>query len=413
MKNSLFCISLFALTCALLPMDAPLNQQTRKTKRGRLLFSQDSIMGDHIDCIAFLDEHHLMIGKPSQSMIVDLRTRSTMSCDISANHLVSYPQQKLIVVTNFKGVGIYQISLQDEQKISEKCFKKKTEKEVFSGRSFLFCGGKYLVTGKETKKKNEIKNKIKIYSYKDGEIGKSLRSKRLDRVGSIGSYTGPNNISESLFFYQEKGYSSTSIGIVELQKKILKSDVFTCPNDHSIKYLAVGPKGESIAFLMGIECIVLKGERFNKPISMISQTHHHQFAVMFYTHSLLARLVFPDHPFMSDYRKLKIEFCDISTKNVVFSKIIKSIPKEGIWYAETPSGLWGNPSEIIFSPDRSKYAVLWNNSVFVYTVPMRLCLQSPQFRMAFVNQMLMVHRLPLCPDLLSCIICFLFSLYRS
>src|SRR5438105_12903869 len=104
MKNSLLYISLFTLTLVLLPMDMPPIQQAKKTKRkdsGRLLFGKEYPIGsNHMDCIAFLDDHHLMVGEPSKSMIIDVSTSEITYSDVSANHIVSYPEQKLIVVTN-------------------------------------------------------------------------------------------------------------------------------------------------------------------------------------------------------------------------------------------------------------------------------------------------------------------------
>src|SRR5579871_5364403 len=117
MKTNLLCLSLFATIFALSPMGPPPSQQPKKTKRkdrGKLLFCKEYAIGNHMDCIAFLDDHHLMVGEPRKSMIIDVLSGKTMDFDVPANHIVSYPEKKLIVVTNSKGVGIYHVSLQDE-----------------------------------------------------------------------------------------------------------------------------------------------------------------------------------------------------------------------------------------------------------------------------------------------------------
>ena len=407
MKSGLLWISLFMTTCVIVPMDQPLIQQMKKTKRknsDRLIFSKEYAMGNHMDCVAFLDDKHLMVGEPGKSVLMNVLSGEMIDFGIPANHIVSYPEKKLIVVTNSHGVGIYHVSLQDAQKISEKTIKKNTAKEVFSGRSFLMSGGKKLVTAKN--------NHLKIYSYKKDKIEKSLRLKpSIDVI----LYAGPNRLSQSLFFYQEKGYSTNSVRLAEVhKKKLLARSIVTNSHDISdrIRQLVIGPEEKAISFLMGQECFVFTGERLNEPRCMGSPYLANQFAMTFYTDSLLACLVLSDNQFMPDYRKLKVEFREISTQKIIFSQVIKSMPRQGFWYTENPGGLWGNPSEIIVSPDHSKYAVLWNNSVFVYAIPTKLWKKTPQFSTAIVNRIFMIYGLPLVSDVSLRIIDFLLLLYK-
>src|SRR5207237_5808769 len=106
---------------------------------------------NRIDCIVFLDDRNLLVGEQRRSSIIDIVASKTVSYDLLADCIVSYPEQKLIVVTGPNGVGVHQVCFQEEKKIIEKGFKENTTKSYFGGKSFLMNGGKHLITCKGNK----------------------------------------------------------------------------------------------------------------------------------------------------------------------------------------------------------------------------------------------------------------------
>ena len=382
-------------------IDSPYAQYMKKIKRedkGELIFKKESKMsGNPINCIAFLDDANLMVGRLTDSMIIEVVKndhRIFYFNFLPANHIVSYPEQKLIVVTGPRGVGIYEVCLDGEKNINKKSIKKNTYKGFFSGKAFLMCGGKNLAVTKG--------GAIKIYSCKNNKIGKSLFSQYAPYVPLCAS---SDFSSDSLFHYKAHTRESFNSWISEIKicdKKIVSktNSIFPAPYTHpDVTRLVVSPAQKIIAFFVRGNCVIINEEN---NFSNLKGSHErwHSTAT-FYTDSILACLTFRKRPIDKNCR-VRIQFHDIITQDIVFSRIVT---------VDDSGQIECNPTEIVFSPDRSKYAVVWNNQIFIYTVPIQLWKKTPQFRIFFIPRMSMIMSMidyiALPNELLSCIKRFL------
>lgn len=393
MKNSLAFVALFITVFALLPMDLPFAQPIKRMRadQGELIFNKERKENSkRMNCIAFLDDRNLIVGLSTESMIVEVvddMYKISHFDFLPAYNIVSYPEQKLITVTNACGVGIYQVDLEGEKNINHKSTKKNTKK-VFSDKAFLMCEGEVFIACK--------KDIIKIYRCKNNKIGKQLRS---EDVLHVPLCAGPNFSAYSLFHYKayaEGSYDSWIKKIEVSGKKISSKKINAFPYvGKDVTRFIANPTQTVMAFFVRGNWVIFNGKNFNNLRDCNERWHS---AAAFYSDSIVACLTFRK---ISTDRNLniRIQYHDVITQEIVFRRLITS---DNLNMADP------HPSEIVFSPDRSKCAILWNGALFMYTIPLRLWRKTPQCRTFFVNRMFMINCLSLPKELLSSITCFLF-----
>ena len=144
---------------------------------------------------------------------------------------------------------------------------------------------------------------------------------------------------------------------------------------------------------------------------MVTKVHINQFerpvVMAFYSDSILAMLLQECHNFIGYYQKAKIRYYDIVTNETLFSQDIK---EEFENFQNAHYTLAGH-SDIIFPPSRLRYAILYENAVFVFRFPFSFLLKKSSLSNVIVHRILLARHLPLAKDIHDAIIRYLVRMY--